>query len=179
MNPRLSLNRASVKLDPSLQTAIFPSATLAEFYRFSLLLTGRVSAAESVMAETLAEVEAQLDQIRSEANRQAWLAQRIRERCLKNNLENPAPIVPRLLRIEPAPGVVPEVLGIEAYILAEHFHCLAEPGRSALALFYLDLFTPEEIGKLLEMNLEELGATLADARGALQKSLVGENGPLP
>ena len=157
----------------ALQTAIFPSTTLAEFYRFALLLTGSTDAAESIMAETLAEVEMHLDQIRTEANRQAWLAQRIRERCLKNNLENPVPVVPRLLRIEPAAGAVPEVLGIEAYILAEHFHCMAEPGRSALALFYLDLFSPEEIGRLVKMNLEELGATLAEARVALQNSLRG------
>ena len=160
----------------ALQTAIFPSATLAEFYRYALLLTGRSAAAESVMVETLAEVEAQLDQIRTEANRQAWLALRIRERCLKNNLDNPAPVVPRLLRTEPMAGAVPEVLGIEAYILAEHFHCLNEPSRSALALFYLDLFTPEEIAKLLKMNLEELGATLAGARTALQGSLLGATG---
>jgi len=160
----------------ALQTAIFPSATLAEFYRFALLLTGRSPAAEAVMAETLAEVEKQLDQIRTEANRQAWLARRIRERCLKNNLENPVPVVPRLLRLEPAPGEIPEVLGIEAYILAEHFHCLVEPGRSALALFYLDLFSPEEIGMLLDMNLEELGETLAGARAALQNSLRGATG---
>ena len=159
-----------------LQTAIFPSVTLAEFYRFALLLTGSSDAAESVMAETLAEVEAQLDQIRTEANRQAWLARRIRERCLKNNLANPVPVVPRLLRLEPAAGGVPEVLGIEAYILAEHFHCMLEPGRSTLALFYLDLFTPEEIGKLVNMNLEELGATLSEARAALQNSLRGETG---
>ena len=161
---------------PRLQTAIFPSTTLAEFYRYALLLTGRSAAAESVMAETLAEVEAHLDQIRTEANRQAWLAQRIRERCLKNNSDNPTPVVPRLLRIEPMAGAVPEVLGIEAYILAEHFHCLHEPARSALALFYLDLFTPDEIAKLLKMNLEELGVTLADARAALQGSLLGATG---
>lgn len=161
---------------PELQTAIFPSTTLAEFYRFALLLTGSVLAAESVMAETLAEVETQLDQIRTEANRQAWLALRIRERCLKNNLENPVPVVPRLLRVEPMAGAVPEVLGIEAYILAEHFHCMAEPGRSALALFYLDLFSPKEIGKLVKMNLEELGATLTEARKTLQNSLRGATG---
>ena len=162
-----------------MQTAIFPSSTLAEFYRFALLLTGRSAAAEQAIAETLSEADAQLDQIRSEANRQAWLAQRIRERCLKNNAENPTPLVPRLLRTEPPPGAVPEVLEIEAYILAEHFHCLPEPGRSALALFYLDLFTPEEIAKLLKMTLEELGAMLAETRAALQGSLHGATGRRP
>lgn len=159
-----------------MQTAIFPSVTLAEFYRFALLLTGRSAAAEQVMAVTLSEAEAQFDQIRTEANRLAWLAQRIRAQCLKNNSENSAPFVPRLLRIEPQPGATPEVLGIEAYILAEHFHCLPEPGRSALALFYLDLFSPEEIAKLLKMSLEELGAVLAETRAALQGSLHGATG---
>ncbi len=169
--PPLSLGPALRNDVARLQTAIFPSATLSEFYRFALLLTGRSAAAESVMAETLAEVEAQLAQIRSEANRQAWLARRIRERCLKNNLDNPTPVVPRLLRVEGPVGAVPEVLGIEAYILAEHFHCLTEPGRSALGLFYLELFKPEEIAKLLQMSLEELGAVLTDARAALRGSL--------
>ena len=159
-----------------MQTAIFSSATLAEFYRYALLLTGRSAAAEQVIAETLSDVEVQFDQMRNEANRQSWLALRIRERCLKNNAENPAPIVPRLLRTEPAPGAPPEVLGIEAYILAEHFHCLPEPGRSALALFYLDLFTPEEIAKLLKMSLAELGGALAETRAALQGSLHGATG---
>jgi DNA-directed RNA polymerase specialized sigma24 family protein len=160
----------------ALQTAIFPSATIAEFYRFALLLTGRSAVAEQVMVETIAEAEAQLDEFRNDANRQAWLAQRLRQRCLKNSGETPPP-APRLLRIEPEPGVRPEVLGIEAFILAEHFHGLPEPGRSALALFYLDLFTPEEIAELLKMTLEELGATLTEARTRLQESLDGAKAP--
>lgn len=121
------------------------------------------------MAETLAEVESQLEGFRHQGNRQAWLALRIRERCLKNvpsDAESPAP---RLVREES--GELGQLLGIEAYILARHFHGLAEPGRSALALFYLDLFTPVEIARLLKMHLEELGVTLAGARAALAASL--------
>ena len=171
-NPFLSAVPCARHDADRLQTAIFPSATLAEFYRFALLLTGRSAVAEKVMVETIAEAEAQLDEFRNDANRQAWLAQRLRQRCLKNNEDAPAP-PPRLSRIEPEPGVRPEILGIEAFILAEHFHGLPEPGRSALALFYLDLFTPEEIAQLLEMKLEELGATLAEARTRLQESLDG------
>jgi DNA-directed RNA polymerase specialized sigma24 family protein len=129
------------------------------------------------MVETIAEAEAQLDEFRNDANRQAWLAQRLREHCLKNHDDDSAPASPRLLRVEPEPGVRPEILGIEAFILAEHFHRLPEPGRSALALFYLDLFTPEEIAQLLNMKLEELGATLAEARTRLQESLDGANPP--
>ena len=175
-NPLLSAAPWTTHDHDRLQTAIFPSATIAEFFRFALLLTGRSAVAEKVMVETLAEAEAQLDEFRNDANRQAWLAQRLRQHCLKNNEETPPP-APRLLRIEPEPGVRPKVLGIEAFILAEHFHGLAEPGRSALALFYLDLFTPEEIAELLKMKLEELGATLAEARTRLQESLDGAKPP--
>src|SRR5205807_541178 len=116
--------------------ALLPSAALAEFYRFALLLTGNAKSAEQVMAETLAEVEAQLSQFRNETSRQAWLATQIRERCLKNNATAP-PAAPRLVRDETDTGEKPAILKIEAFLLAQHFHMLPEPERSALALFYL------------------------------------------
>jgi RNA polymerase sigma factor (sigma-70 family) len=153
-----------------LQTALFPSSTLAEFYRFALLLTGNAKSAEQVMAETLTEVESQLAQFRNETSRQAWLARHIRERCLENNKSAP-PSAPRLLRDETETGNRPEVLKIEAFLLAQRFHLLPEPERSALALFYLDLFTAEEIAELLNMDIHTLSDTLGAARELLQKSL--------
>ncbi len=143
-----------------MQTAIFPSATLAEFYRFALLLTGHQAAAELVITETLAETGGRLEEIRTETNRQAWLAQRLRERCLKANATPSTLASPE-----------PDGAGIEAEMMARHFHRLPEPGRSALALFYLELFAPEEIAQLLKMTLEELGATLAETRARLQEAL--------
>jgi len=154
-----------------LQTALFPSSTLAEFYRFALLLTGNAKSAEQVMAETLTEVESQLSQFRNETSRQAWLARHIRERCLENNKSAP-PSAPRLVRDEPEAGARPEVLKIEAFLLAQRFHTLPEPERSALALFYLDLFTAEEVAELLNMDMHTLSDTLGAARDLLQKSLV-------
>lgn len=153
-----------------MQTAPFPSTTLAEFYRFALLLTGNAKSAEKVMAETLMEAHAQLEQIRNETSRQAWLATRIRERCLKNNASAP-PAAPRLVRDEPESGEKRGVLNIEAFLLAQRFHLLPEPERSALALFYLEFFTPEEIAGLLKMEVEALSDTLAAARELLQQSL--------
>lgn len=151
-----------------MQTPFFPSATLAEFYRFAVLLTGNIQTAEKVMAETLREVEGQLAQFRNETSRQAWLATRIRERCLKLSAETePAP---RLLR-EDGGDAKCEVLLIEAYLFAQRFHRLPEPERSALALFYLDFFTVEEIAKLLKLHEDELAATLGRARQHLQEQL--------
>ncbi|MEP6670659.1 MAG: sigma-70 family RNA polymerase sigma factor [Chthoniobacter sp.] len=153
-----------------LQTALFPSSTLAEFYRFALLLTGNAKSAEQVMADTLTEVESQLSQFRNETSRQAWLATHIRERCLENNKSVP-PSAPRLLRDDSDTGSRPEILKIEAFLLAQRFHTLPEPERSALALFYLDLFTAEEVAELLNMDMHTLSDTLGAARDLLQKSL--------
>ena len=146
------------------------STTIAEFYRFALLLTGSIKTAELVMAGTLAEVAFQISQVRSETGRQAWFVQRIREHCLKNN-ESAPPAAPRLDRTDDSPGESPRVLKIEAFLLAQRFHALPEPERSALALFYLDFFTIAEIAELLKMSTETLGETLAAGRALLAQSL--------
>lgn len=122
------------------------------------------------MAETLAEAEAQLSQFRNDTSRRAWLATRIRERCLANNASTP-PIAPRLLRDAAEEGEKPAVLEIEAFLLAQRFHLLPEPERSALALFYLEFFNTDEIAQLLKMDMELLSSTLGAARELLQKSL--------
>jgi len=122
------------------------------------------------MADTLTEVESQLSQFRNETSRQAWLATHIRQRCLENNKAAP-PTAPRLLRDDSDTGTRPEVLQIEAYLLAQRFHLLPEPERSALALFYLDLFSAEEIAELLDMDIHALSDTLGAARDLLRKTL--------
>ena len=155
-----------------MQPGLFPSATLAEFYRLALLLTGSSKKAESVMAETLHEVEPQIGQFRSETSRHAWLATRIRDRCL-NNQNGDAPPAPRLLREELEPGAKAEILPIEAYLLAQRFHTLPEPERSALALFYLEFFSASEIAQVLKMDPEELCGALGRARAMLQEALNG------
>lgn len=156
---------------PALETPPPPTHSgLAELYRFALLLTGRAKAAEQMLGETLAAAEKHLDQFRTETGRQAWLVQAIRERCLKNN-EPPPPAAPRLLRVDTPAGAAPVVLKIEAFLLAQRFHCLPEPERSALAIFYLDFFTIAQIAELLKMDLETLAGTLAAARGLLSRAL--------
>ena len=151
-----------------MQTPPLPNPAIAEFYRFALLLTGSIRTAEQVMADTLAEVAAQLGQVRNEKGRQAWFVQRIRERCLKNNEAAP-PATPRLVRADA--GERPRVLRIEAFLLAQRFQTLPEPERSALALFYLDIFSVAEIAELLKMSLETLAETLGAARALLAQSL--------
>jgi DNA-directed RNA polymerase specialized sigma24 family protein len=149
-----------------LENAQLSSRTLAEFYRFALLLTGYPPVAEQMMAETLAELEAHLGDSRKETNRHAWLVTRLRRRCLHNQGANGESTAPRLLRVEGG-----ELLEIEAFILAQHFHQLPEPERSALGLFYIDLFTPEESAQLLEIAVERLAELLSKGRLLLRNSL--------
>ncbi|HYR57374.1 MAG TPA: hypothetical protein VEO95_02045 [Chthoniobacteraceae bacterium] len=147
-----------------------PSTILAEFYRFAVLLTGQIARAEQVIADTLVRAESELAQIRSETSQRAWFATRIRERCLGD--EGGAEPAPRLLREDEDEAPV-EVLEIEAYLVAQRFHRLPEPGRSALALFYLDAFSNEDIAKLLKLDQDALAETLGQARTRLQELLRG------
>ena len=81
------------------------------------------------------------------------------------------PAAPRLIRDSAPEESDPEVLKIEAYILAQRFHLLPEPERSALAFFYLDLFDTEGIAELLGVTVEELAALLARARPMLKEGM--------
>ncbi len=159
----------------ALQTAPPPSPTLSEFYRFALLLTGSPVAAQKALASAFADVQASLDQLRSEEQRHAWLAIRLREECLSGE-EAPAAGAPRLLRGDEAGGPA-AVLDLEAYIMAQHFCRIAEPGRTALALFYLDLFSPSRIADILKMRIEDLANAVGTARQRLQQSLLEAGRP--
>lgn len=122
------------------------------------------------MADTLTRAESEMAQIRSETGRRAWFVARIRECCLGD--EAAAPSAPRLLRHEDEVRPV-EVLEIEAYLVAQRFAQLPEPERSALALFYLDSFSNEDIAKLLKLHPHDLADTLGRARTQLQGLLRG------
>jgi DNA-directed RNA polymerase specialized sigma24 family protein len=155
-----------------LEPAVFPTATLKEFYRLALLLAGDVYSAQQLLATCLADVEAHLDELRSSERRRWWMARRMRQQCLAQGADmDPLPSAPRLIRDTEWNEAAPEVLKIEAYIVAQRFHQLPEPERSALALFYLDLFSTEEITQLLGMSLDELATVLTNARALLQAGL--------
>jgi len=84
---------------------------------------------------------------------------------------DPLPAAPRLIREDGSGSPASEVLGIEAYIVAQRFHQLPEPERSALSLIYLDLFDVSTICEVLGLTLEELASVLGRARTQLQEAL--------
>lgn len=155
-----------------MDAAILPAATVAEFYRLALLLAGDVYSAQQLLASCLVEAEAKIDQLRSPQRRRHWLAVRMRQCCTEQTAGmDPLPAAPRLLRETSLDPESPEVLGIEAYILAQRFHHLPEPERSALALFYLELFDTNEIAQIVGLSVDQLAETLNRARLILKDSL--------
>ncbi|MCX6977331.1 MAG: hypothetical protein NTX04_05180, partial [Verrucomicrobia bacterium] len=77
---------------------------------------------------------------------------------------SPPPSPPSTL---PALPALPEILPN----LPSLFHSLPEPGRSALALFYLHLFSNSEIAELLLLPLDSLPALIGSTRLQLASSL--------
>jgi len=111
--------------------------------------------------DVLAELSAQAAQIRSEKSRNALLVSKIRSHCLNAGPASDAPGGEGERSGES--GIPPAMVQ-----LASHFSRLAEPGRSALALYYVDLFPAGEIANLLHLDLERLGEKLGEARAALR-----------
>jgi len=139
------------------------TSTLCEFYRFAFLLAGDASRAERALAKACKDVEAELGQLRNELQRRGWLAMRIREYCRQY------PPIETAIPVESnGNGEVPLSSEDEAHLLAKRFSTVQEPDRTALALFYLKLFSVEEIAGLLEMNLDGVANSIGRGRKVLQ-----------
>lgn len=118
------------------------------------------------MEDALHDCERRLEDIRDVMHRAAWLASRIRQRCLETEaLPGAAPV------ISPAEDGPAFEIPAGADPVIRGFQALPELERSALGLFYLELFTPEQIAQILGIKLEELAEVLRSARIQLQSAL--------
>jgi len=97
-----------------------------------------------------ADVEPQLDQIRSEHRQEVLLIRRIRERCMA------APAAPPE-DSEPSSRSVPRTLAT-----------MEEPMRSVAAMFYAKIFPVAEIASILNLDLEEVADLLTEVRARLR-----------
>lgn len=113
-------------------------------WRFALVLTGCREGAGKVFKETAAEVASHPHP--GDLNRTRHLFYTaLRRRALKYPARN-------------------ELSGVPG-----KFHLVLEPGRSALALLYLDALSPGEIGKILELDQRGLAESLDRARAEVAK----------
>lgn len=141
-------------MDPTLSPE-----TLSKLYRFALLLAGDPPSAESNLARIFQEFSSQIDQFRTEKHRTAFLVAKIREQSAAKALATPPPH-----EESSATAASPA----EAAGAIRCFRLLGEPSRSAMALFYLNLFPVSELASLFNVDLEELGGLLRSGREQLK-----------
>jgi len=131
-------------------------------YRFALLLKGGEVSARRVLLEMLSESAPRLAQLRNDRSRLAFALKKLREQCMKNGA--------------PAGGENVEETITSRFAAA--FSLLPEPGRSALALLYLKLFSAGENAALLDLSFDDFSAALQKARAILRET-GQESGALP
>jgi DNA-directed RNA polymerase specialized sigma24 family protein len=151
-----------------LNNGLVSQAVLIELYRFALLLSGRGDSAGRALDSVFSDCERGIAQIRDESHRVAWLVARLRQSFMAGASGSHESSVPaRDDDSEIFDGDLPR----DALILAPRFHALPEPERSALALFYLELFGPEQIAQVLGIDFEELPPILDRGRRLIESSL--------
>ncbi|MEA3186568.1 MAG: hypothetical protein QOD99_398 [Chthoniobacter sp.] len=117
-------------------------------YRFALLLTGDTAAAERALIAVAAQCESQMEEFRNSRSRLVFYVGKLRDYCAKTRA--------------PASAAQPAIVA--------QLQSLPEPGRSALALFYLDVFPAQEIAAILKTSLEELSQILDEGRDRLRRN---------
>lgn len=140
-------------------------------YRFAVLLAGASEPAQAAVVEVFADAGEKIHHFRSGKSCLAWLVAKLRNRLLKHP-PTAAPAAPpddqASDKPENATTAAPD-LNPQALALADRFCKIPEPGRSALALLYLDQFSVQEIAQILQMNIEELAEAVESARSLLRQ----------
>ena len=137
----------------ALSSTQFNNENVAALYRFTLLLRGGAKLAEQTLVATLTECASQIEQIRNEKNRMVFVVRKLHERCAKADGKT-----------------ADESPGDETSPFVRRFSAMSEPERSAIALFYLDLFPAREIASLLGMSFDDLSDVLENGREELRRS---------
>ncbi|MDP9292475.1 MAG: hypothetical protein M3O82_08950 [Verrucomicrobiota bacterium] len=126
---------------------------LRAIYLFALLITGDAAAAEDLVVEMSSACVAQLAQIRHRKHSRIWMIRQLRQAWL--NKDRP-------------PTEKNDAPADDAAALAREISALAEPARSAMALFYTGLLKSDDAADALDLSLEQFSASLGQARDLLQ-----------
>jgi RNA polymerase sigma-70 factor (ECF subfamily) len=140
---------------------------LPQLYRFCFLLTGDAAKAQEAFQATLRE--AALRSARDDApDDRIWFFREARFRCLALAEEGLQCEESTLEEEELSSRASEQIAQLHPEQLAIWISAAPEPQRSALAVYYLDEFTPREILSLLELKPQELAHALRSARRQFQ-----------
>jgi len=140
-----------------------------------VLLAGSASSAQAALLETFAEAGEKIHHFRSGKSCKVWLVAKVRNRLMKQGVPKAAEAAQG--SAENPPSATSAGLNPQAAALAEEFCKIPEPGRSALALLYLDHFSTLEIAQILQMTTEELSDASEAARAQLRGSGAATQAP--
>lgn len=126
---------------------------LPRLYRFALLLKGSPEQATEAVEAVFNRFGPQLGQFRQSKQRSAFLVRKLREH-----------------KVSDTTGSTCAELDNDLAALLAKFAMLSEPSRSALALFYSELFPASEAADVLSMSLEDYAHALAIGRTLLAGS---------
>jgi hypothetical protein len=127
--------------------AVSASEHIQALYRLLLIRTGQRSQAEHALRETLTES-----------------VQNTRRNQSKNKPDF-VEFYRTALKI-PAIASGPSEKDLAGWPLA--LHHLPEPGRSAITLFYLEIFSPRVLSEILDLDIDELARIIGTARKYLE-----------
>lgn len=150
--------RCGRETDNFARVSALPETPFAEYwpdaYRFAFLMTGSAAAAETAIQSVVPGASKRLPQMRDPRQAKRWLFSNVLEVC----------------RRLPAAPICP---GSPAQDAARFFSGLPEAERSALSLFYLHRFQPDELAEMLEVTPLALGRLLGSARLLLGRAAGG------
>jgi DNA-directed RNA polymerase specialized sigma24 family protein len=125
--------------------SVSPTDHIQAWYRLLWIRTGQRLQAENALRKTLTESLQNSDGLQ---NRTDFV--KFYQTALKT----------------PATAFDPSETDLAGWPLA--LHQLAEPERSAITLFYLEVFSPRVLSEILGIDIEELARVIAAARKSLE-----------
>lgn len=137
---------------------------MPDIYRFAFLMTGCTAKASQVLQASVERASRGLREIRDAKRARRWLFSQARADC--GTVRGPVPKVPVSPDAAPEPA---EPLDSPAPEIAGAFAALPEQERCALVLFYLYLFSPQELAEVLEIKPRALPELLIRGRAMLHQ----------
>ena len=140
---------------------------LPQLYRFCFLMTGDAAKAQEAFQATVRDATLRSARDEPPPDR-LWFFRDARWRCLAVTEEGLQAEPGMLEEAEISPVAPMQIEQLEPDQLGVWISAAPEPQRSALALFYLDEFSLQEMLAMLEIKANEFSALISSARRQFQ-----------
>ena len=140
---------------------------LPQLYRFCFLMTGDAAKAKQAFQDTVRDAATRTEEDQPPPDR-LWFFREARERCIAVGEQGIQAEPDMMEEVEISADAPAQIRQLDPVQLAVWISAAPEPQRSALALFYLDEFSHEELLMLTELKTPELAKCIGNARQEFQ-----------